>query len=238
MNKIPIFAHRGASGYVLENTLKAFEKAKALGAEGIELDLQVSKDAIFVVFHDLDLKRLAGVRKSVSDCTAEELLKYKIGTRWSRKFLRHRMMSFQEVVQWAVKEKIALNIELKESVLQNQESLCQLLQGIKLPENSHISSFHRPLLELVKVVRPDIETAIIVTKKFDWLNINRPRSFNVIHAHKRYYKPQYLDRCEKAKVGIRFYGVNGNESYLSNPHPAVIGWITDYPDKVRKAQMK
>ena len=68
MNNIPIFAHRGASAYALENTLKAFQKAQKLGADGIELDLQLSKDSIFVVFHDLYLFRLTGVRRLVSDC--------------------------------------------------------------------------------------------------------------------------------------------------------------------------
>ena len=82
MNKISIFAHRGASGYAVENTLEAFEKAKELGADGIELDLQISKDAIFVVFHDLELKRLAGVRKFVSDCTFDELIQYNLGSRF------------------------------------------------------------------------------------------------------------------------------------------------------------
>ncbi|MEK4628308.1 MAG: glycerophosphodiester phosphodiesterase family protein [Solibacillus sp.] len=236
MKHIPIFAHRGASGYALENTLKAFEKAKALGADGIEIDLQISKDAIFVVFHDLDLKRLVGIRKLVSDCTAEELMKYNLGSRWERIFQRQRMMSFQQLIQWATKEKMALNIELKESILENHDVLRQTMRTIELPENSHISSFHTSLLKTVKEVRPDIETAILVTKKFDWHNVSKQNCFDVIHAHKKYYKPQYLNCCDEAKIGIRFYGIKGNESYLANPHPAVLGWITDYPDKVRKAQ--
>lgn len=60
---ISIFAHRGASGYALENTFKAFEKAKKMGADGIELDVQCTKDSVLVVFHDIDLFRLTGKRK-------------------------------------------------------------------------------------------------------------------------------------------------------------------------------
>lgn len=235
MNKISIFAHRGASGYAVENTLEAFEKAKELGADGIELDLQISKDAIFVVFHDLELKRLAGVRKFVSDCTFDELIQYNLGSRFKRFFKRQHMMSFQDLLKWATKEKMALNVELKESILGKEQALQAMLKGIELPKNSHFSSFHESLLQVVKETRPDIETALLVTKKFDWQKIEQRKFYDVIHAHKRYYKPHYLKHCDEAKIGIRFYGVDGKESFLTRPHPAVIGWITDFPDKVQKS---
>lgn len=235
MNKILIFAHRGASGYAVENTLEAFEKAKKLGADGIELDLQISKDAIFVVFHDLDLKRLAGVRKVVSDCTFDELIQYNLGSRFKRFFQRQHMMSFQDLLKWATKENMVLNVELKESILGKEQALQAMLKGIELPENSHFSSFHESLLQVVKETRPDIETALLVTKKFDWQKIEQRKFYDVIHAHKRYYKPHYLKQCDVAKIGIRFYGVDGKESFLTKPHPAVIGWITDFPDKVQKS---
>ena len=47
-----IFAHRGASAYVPENTLPAFEKAVDIGADGVELDIHLSRDGRLVVIHD------------------------------------------------------------------------------------------------------------------------------------------------------------------------------------------
>jgi len=55
-----VIAHRGASAEKPENTLAAFRRALALGADGIELDVQVTRDGIPVVFHDLTLRRLTG----------------------------------------------------------------------------------------------------------------------------------------------------------------------------------
>ena len=237
MNKIPIFAHRGASAYAVENTLRAFKKAKKLGADGIEIDLQLSKDSIFVVFHDLNLFRLTGVRKLVSDCDFEELSNYKLGRRVKRLFSQDRMMSFEQVVKWANEEQIALNIELKGSILNNEHVLRQMVQSVELPEKSHFSSFFEPLLKVVKETRPEIETALIITKKFDWQSMHNRKSYDVIHANKKYYKSQYLKYCDDAKIGIRFYGITGAERFIAHPYPAVIGWITDYPDKVRKVQM-
>ncbi|MGE7023848.1 glycerophosphodiester phosphodiesterase [Solibacillus cecembensis] len=238
MKPIPIYAHRGASAYELENTIEAFEKAKALKADGIELDIQVSKDSILVVFHDMDLTRLAGVRKNINECTFQELSKYSIGTRFKRILSTKRIMSFSQLVNWANREKIALNIELKESVLVNPEALKNEISELKLPANSHFSSFHIELLKIVKEVRPDFETALLVTKKFNWQTLCDLDFIDHVHAHRKYYKQRYLSACEEAKKGIRFYGIVGTESFLSTPHPAVIGWITDYPDRIRKVQQK
>ena len=49
-----VFAHRGASGICFENTMKAFEKAVEQGADGIELDVQLTEDGVPFVIHDPD----------------------------------------------------------------------------------------------------------------------------------------------------------------------------------------
>lgn len=52
-----VWAHRGASGYAPENTLAAFQKAVDLGADGVELDIQLTKDDQIVVIHDETIDR-------------------------------------------------------------------------------------------------------------------------------------------------------------------------------------
>ena len=60
-----------------ENSLPAFERAIQMGY-GIELDVQLTKDGVPVVFHDWDLKRAAGVDRKIRDCTFEELQSYRL----------------------------------------------------------------------------------------------------------------------------------------------------------------
>jgi glycerophosphoryl diester phosphodiesterase len=55
-----LYGHRGASAHALENTMTAFARARADGADGIELDVRLTADGELVVFHDDDLDRLAG----------------------------------------------------------------------------------------------------------------------------------------------------------------------------------
>lgn len=60
MKRPLIYGHRGASAHALENTMTAFARARADGADGIELDVRLTADGVLVVFHDDDLVRLAG----------------------------------------------------------------------------------------------------------------------------------------------------------------------------------
>ena len=75
-----VIAHRGASADERENTLPAFERAIEVGADFVELDVQVSADGVLVVFHDLDLDRLTPLRGPLRRRTAAELREHAIPT--------------------------------------------------------------------------------------------------------------------------------------------------------------
>ncbi|MFJ6209993.1 glycerophosphodiester phosphodiesterase [Lysinibacillus sp. NPDC092081] len=235
---IPVFAHRGASAYALENTLKAFEKALELGADGIELDIQLSKEGIPIVYHDPQLSRLVGINKLVNECTIEELVSFKLGKPWRRLFSTYKIPTFDVVLAWANSQQLPLNIELKSTILDNKSALIQMLQGLILPAGSHFSSFHYELLEIVKQYKPDYETALIATKKIKWDLLSDYKAIDSVHMHKRYYKPRYLEACVTSDKACRFYAIDGDETFLLNPHPSVIGWITDFPDKVIAKQQR
>lgn len=68
-----VFAHRGGSALAPENTMAAFQNGLALGADGIELDVQLSRDGIVVVHHDRTLDRTTPLRGAVARRTAGEL---------------------------------------------------------------------------------------------------------------------------------------------------------------------
>src|SRR5690554_4928380 len=68
-----IWAHRGSSHQYIENTLAAFKQAIDDGSDGIELDVQRTKDGKLVVIHDENLKRLTGDTGFVWEMTWKEL---------------------------------------------------------------------------------------------------------------------------------------------------------------------
>src|SRR3954471_868942 len=68
-----IFAHRGGSALAPENTIAAFDNGLALGADGVELDVHLSRDGVVVVHHDRRLDRTTALRGPIADRTANEL---------------------------------------------------------------------------------------------------------------------------------------------------------------------
>lgn len=235
---LPIFAHRGASLHAFENTQRAFDFAVRAGADGIELDVQLTKDGYAVIFHDIDLFRLTGKKGLITDVTYETLQYWKVGKRFRRWLFGHAILTFQEAVAWANAQQVPLNIELKESFQQQPVAIMQMFQHLELPKGSHVSSFHSDVLAYVKHVRPDIETAYIVKKKFNWAHIAQYPFIDVIHAHKRLYKKANLAACIAANSRCRFYGITGEEMFLKAPNEAVIGWIADDVTVIRRAQQQ
>lgn len=68
-----VFAHRGGAALRPENTIAAFDHGLSLGADGLELDVHLSRDGVVVVHHDLTLERTTSGRGRVADLTADEL---------------------------------------------------------------------------------------------------------------------------------------------------------------------
>jgi glycerophosphoryl diester phosphodiesterase len=68
-----VIAHRGASAHETENTLAAFRRAMADGADGVELDVQCCRTGEVVVFHDDDLTRLAGRPERIDELSFDAL---------------------------------------------------------------------------------------------------------------------------------------------------------------------
>ena len=81
-----IYAHRGASAYAPENTMSAFLLANTMGAQGIELDVQLTRDGQVAVMHDEVLKRTTGEKGLLRDYTLEQLKRMDAGSHFSLNF--------------------------------------------------------------------------------------------------------------------------------------------------------
>lgn len=73
MSRPLVYAHRGGAKLRPENTLASFDNGLALGADGLELDVRLSKDGQVVVHHDANLDRTTSATGPVADLTAAEL---------------------------------------------------------------------------------------------------------------------------------------------------------------------
>ncbi|MGN0048959.1 MAG: glycerophosphodiester phosphodiesterase family protein [Bacteroides sp.] len=106
---VMIFAHRGDWRYAPENSILSYQRCIEEGLDGIEVDVQCSKDSVLVVMHDETLERTTTGCGRVSDYTVSELkqlyLKSPIGV-----VTRQRIPTFREVLQLA-KGKILIQVD-------------------------------------------------------------------------------------------------------------------------------
>lgn len=107
-----IIAHRGAMTEAPENTRPAFDKAVACGVDGIEFDVQVSRDGFPVIYHDSSLVRIAGRRKFLSDFTFQELNGLDWGGWFSEAFRNEKILTLDEMLT-TYGPKTRLMIEIK-----------------------------------------------------------------------------------------------------------------------------
>lgn len=113
MNQPFIWAHRGDSSHAPENTMSAFSAAVESGADGIEMDVHLSKDGIPVVIHDDLLERTTDGKGAVSDVTLRQLRQLDAGSWFSHKFAGEGLPALEDVLN-VFGGQLLLNLELKD----------------------------------------------------------------------------------------------------------------------------
>ncbi len=131
-----VIAHRGDTQSALENTLEAFSSALALGVDGIELDVRLTKDRRVVVFHDQSLDRLARRKEWVESSPWSDLRSVRLTN-------ASRIPLLEEVLE-LVRDRLWLNIEIKTQGLFTDPLVTQILKDLKrfnLKDSILLSSF-------------------------------------------------------------------------------------------------
>ena len=126
-------AHRGASGYEPENTLRSFRKAIELNSDAIELDVQLTKDHKLVVIHDETVNRTTNGKWKVSELTLKELKKLDAGK-------GEKIPTLEEVIK-VCRNKCKLNIEIKE--LNSVKKVIEIVVKERFVKQTIISSNHK-----------------------------------------------------------------------------------------------
>ena len=98
--RLRLYGHRGAPAHLPENTLPAFERALADGANSLEIDVHPTSDGHFVVAHDPDGQRMAGVAEQIRTSTLDQVKKWNVAAGTGRDDLsRHSVPSLVETFE-------------------------------------------------------------------------------------------------------------------------------------------
>jgi len=159
-----IFAHRGAAHHYPENTLPAFREALRLGASGLEMDVQLTKDGYPVVIHDFSVNRTTNGRGLVKNHTLEEIKALSAGSWFHPRFARLKIPTLEEVL-FKVKElPIQLNIELKNLLIKNENlesEVIRLVCKYKMEKQIYLSTFNPESISRIRQLNPSIQTSFL-----------------------------------------------------------------------------
>ncbi|WP_141431735.1 glycerophosphodiester phosphodiesterase [Bacillus sp. 03113] len=207
-----IFAHRGFSAAYPENTMKAFIEAEKAGADGIELDVQLTKDQELVVIHDEKVDRTTNGSGYVKDFTLKELRK--LDTSFSRKIFAKKgpIPTLQEVFEWLSNNRMICNVELKNNRLPYEgmeEKVIDMIRRFQLTDRIVISSFNHYSIVYSYRIDPTIETAPLFSERLymPWVYANSIRSKGI---HPKYLSltDEIIVESIKNGIAVRPYTVN------------------------------
>lgn len=234
MNRFINYAHRGASDYAPENTMSAFRKAIELKANGIELDLQKTKDGKIVIFHDDFIDKKSNGIGTISDYTYNELLKFDFGSWFDLKYKDEKIVLFEEFAKKFLSEDLTFAIELKTIGIEKQ-TLEIIDKYSKSKENIYITSFIFEALENVRKFDKDIKISWLIDEEINQNNIDKLLSIKGSQICPKADKVSNssIELVNRNRLGVRLWGIRDEEIMQKVYKLNIEGMTVNFPDKLK-----
>lgn len=155
--------HRGAPKAAPENTLASFQKAREMGADGVELDVMLCADGEVVVMHDSNVERTTDGHGRIADLTLAQVRALDAGARFGPLFVGERVPTLREVAGWAQQD-MRLNIELKSLAVRSdglEEKVVAIIREFGLEGRVILSSYNPLAIWRVRRLAPNLETGLL-----------------------------------------------------------------------------
>lgn len=227
MSDFFIWAHRGASAVAPENTMAAFIAAEAAGADGIELDVHLSRDGVPVVIHDDTVDRTTDGRGRVARMTKGELRRLDAGSWFDPAFAGEALPTLEEVFAWA-DNRLRLNVEIK--AVAAGLAVIELLQTY--PQvRVLLSSFDHSLLERLRLLNPDLPLGFLIDSRFWRRAVQRAVETRAESVHPRFdlLSHPLLAACQRHGLAVHCWTVDRPDLCSSLRRRGVAGVFTNDP---------
>ncbi|MEQ6388002.1 glycerophosphodiester phosphodiesterase [Bacillaceae bacterium S4-13-58] len=231
--KTIIFAHRGASKEAPENTMPAFELGYEQGAQGIETDVQLTKDRVPVLIHDEKINRTSNYKGYVKDFTYQELSQLDFGSWHSSKYKGASIITLDSFLEWAQHKSLLINIELKTNVLEYEgieEIVLDRINHYDMFNRTVCSSFNPNTIKRLHHLDPRLEIALLTKQKLKNLDSTLHKiGSRAFHTKYRNLSESLVKACKSHKIPLRIYTVNNPAHMIRCFHLGVTGIFTDLP---------
>ncbi len=226
-----VYAHRGASFELPENTIEAFALALELGADALETDAHVTRDGRVVLSHDATGERAAGVPRAISDATLGELRTWDLGARFVprrpgafHRGDRFRIPTLEDAL--AAFPDIVFNVDAKQTAPDMIPALLRAIRSAKAEERVRIASFSTRNLTRARALGYPGETGLSPSEV--------ARLMVVPRAALRWVRPA----GNAAQVPRRAYGVSfASQSAIDRFHAVGVRvdfWTIDDPTEAQR----
>lgn len=233
-----IWGHRGASALMPENTLRSFQKAEEDHADGVELDIQLTKDGQIVVCHDETIDRTSDGKGYVKDYTLEELRHFNFNK--THPEVKHADIPLmKEVFELLKPGNLTINIELKTGVFDYpgiEEKIIALTHEEGFENRVIYSSFNHYSILRIQELDPEAKTAFLYADgALDMPAYGHKHHVQALHPDKcnlRY--PDFMEQCRLYGLDVNVWTVNEEADIRMCLDYGVHGIIGNDPATIRK----
>ncbi len=239
--KTQVWGHRGADGwdkqYAPENTLPSFQKAIDMGADGIEFDVQLTKDGEIVICHDEKIDRTSDRKGWLKDYTLKELKQFNF-SKPHPEFGFVDIPTLEELLALMKPTNLTLNIELKTGVIYYdglEETTVQLVKKYDMEERVIYSSFNHYSLQKLKTLFPEAQIGLLMSDIFvDVPDDPKRIDAMAVHPPVSALTKEYIDRCHEHGLKVHTWTVDNLIMMHGVIAMGVDAFITDCPDNGRR----
>ena len=234
-----VWAHRGASAYAPENTMEAFRLAEEMHADGIELDVHLTRDGAIVVTHDENVKRVTGgVDKCIADMTLSEVRQLDV-CNGMEAYRGARIPELAEVLEFLKTNRMTLNIEIKttDNLYPGIErKTVELVHAYGLQDRVIYSSFNHYSLMLARKADPACRIGLLYSEAMVDPDVYAKHlGANAIHPYDlTLLVPNAAKRCVEAGIDINPWTVNDEKTMRWLLSLGCNALITNHPDIARR----
>lgn len=224
-----VWAHRGASSRAPENTLAAFRAALEAGADGIELDVHLSRDGVPVVLHDETLERTTSGRGAVAALPVAALQRLDAGAWFAPRFRGEPLPTLEQVLDW-VGGRVRLNIEIKSAAA--GAAVLELLRAYPRVRPL-LSSFDHSLLERLRQCSPQLPLAFLTESRFWRRALRRAVDCRAesLHPRQDLVSRPLLAACRRAGLAVYPWTVDDTKRMEALRRAGVDGLFTNDPSR-------
>ncbi|GAB4510400.1 MAG: glycerophosphodiester phosphodiesterase [Anaerolineae bacterium] len=234
-----IFGHRGASAYAPMNTIPAFELAAEQGADGVELDVHLTRDGHVVVIHDDSVRATTDGQGYVKEMTLEQIKALDAGAWFNAAFAGVRIPTLDEVFE-AVGQRLLVNVEIKSFSVNpdgTEQAVAAVIRRHNMQERVIVSSFNPLSLIRFRAVMPEVVIGYlyapeIPTWPVDTLN---KLTYEAAHPYHDTVDSDFMDMARSRGTLVNTWTVNDPEMAVYLDSIGIDGIICDNPDIIRNA---